>query len=576
MSMQSTRAQLIHLLDDEENKVIALSGKWGTGKSFLWEQLRSDSTNPKVNGALYASLFGLSDIDRVKLKLIQSAAPTLEKNPPLLESAKQFAKSSIKILEGVHKSFGAINDIGLLLAPAVLSEKLIVLDDIERKHDNLDIDELLGFIDEFTQHFKTRFLLILNSDQLNRRKVWETMREKVVDEELRLITSCDEAFEIAVGLAPSPWSTAIAEASKKCGLTNIRIVRKVIKAVNRVIGKRNRVSDAVLMRVVPPTVLLAAIHYKGIEDGPDLNFVLGFGQASVNLQHFLAIQEREQTEEEKRQTLWRTFLQELGIGSCNEFELLVVEFLQSGLFDVSKLSALIDDYEVEHEAITAQYAANTFLQKCFWEHRVTEHELLEEARNLAKNVHLLDAYTVTSFHSQLEELAGGRPLAEEALTHWIENFDPQVIDDTSLSRMHRRDVHPRIKALFKGLEKKAQADITVLDACKYIATNSGWNLRQEMALKLATVESFELTIRTAETSDLLLIMAKMLDFTARPKQYEQYFGGAMTNFVEACRRIMADPSVPRLAKILTHLFDEAKLGELLDSTEQSSGVSAIT
>jgi len=35
MSLQATKNHLIQLLDDQDNKVIALSGKWGTGKSHL-------------------------------------------------------------------------------------------------------------------------------------------------------------------------------------------------------------------------------------------------------------------------------------------------------------------------------------------------------------------------------------------------------------------------------------------------------------------------------------------------------------------------------------------------------------
>ena len=69
----------------------------------------------------------------------------------------------------------------MLAVPGILKDKVIVLDDIERKHDKLSIDEVLGFIDEFTQQHGARFVVILNSDQLDNRKVWDTLREKVVE-----------------------------------------------------------------------------------------------------------------------------------------------------------------------------------------------------------------------------------------------------------------------------------------------------------------------------------------------------------------------------------------------------------
>lgn len=47
--------------------------------------------------------------------------------------------------------------------------------------------------------------------------------------------------------------------------------------MNRVLENQANLSDVLLNRVVPSTVLLSAIHYKGIEDGPDFDFVLAQG-----------------------------------------------------------------------------------------------------------------------------------------------------------------------------------------------------------------------------------------------------------------------------------------------------------
>lgn len=564
MSLKSTKEQLAQLLTDEDTKVIALSGKWGTGKSYMWDQVQRESEDETVKGALYSSLFGLSTIDQVKLKLLQNAAPALEKSPALLESAKKVYGTTVKVLETFHKGFGALNDVGLLVAPAILRGKLIVLDDIERKHDKLSIDEVLGFIDEFTQRFGARFLLILNSDRLMQKEVWDTLREKVVDEELRLTTSCDEAFEIAVRHEPSKWEDSIAVAVSKCGLTNIRILGKVIRAVNRVIGERAAISAPVLVRVVPSAVLLATIHYKGIENGPDVNYVLGFG-SSEGWNSFLKPKNSEtQTEEEKRQSQWQSLMTSLGINSCDEFELLVFEYLQSGLFDVSKVAAIIDGYETEHEATAARNAVNLFFQRSFWEHRLTEAELLEEAKLHAEKVHLLDAYTVTAFADLLLELPGGEPLAREVIAKWIAVAGPTLTAASALDNFFHRKVHPEIEALFQQFEKKAQTDTSVLDACKHIVASNGWGARQEMALQSATVEAFEDAIRTADTRDLQLLLAKMLEFAGNRTQYEKHFGSGMINFVEACRRIASDPAVPRLAKILRHLSSGAKLEGLLE------------
>ena len=60
----------MRLLADPDSRVIALSGKWGTGKSHLWHEVQAASSDEAVKGALYVSLFGLSDTDQLKKKLL--------------------------------------------------------------------------------------------------------------------------------------------------------------------------------------------------------------------------------------------------------------------------------------------------------------------------------------------------------------------------------------------------------------------------------------------------------------------------------------------------------------------------
>ena len=80
MTLTTTKDHLIQLLEDPDNKVIALTGKWGTGKSHLWREVKAASKDEAVKGALYVSLFGLSEMNQVKLKIVQSAIPNVEKH----------------------------------------------------------------------------------------------------------------------------------------------------------------------------------------------------------------------------------------------------------------------------------------------------------------------------------------------------------------------------------------------------------------------------------------------------------------------------------------------------------------
>ena len=570
MSLKSTKEQLQQLLADEDNKVIALSGKWGTGKSYMWDQVKNSSGNDKVKGALYASLFGLSTIEQIKLKLIQSAVPTMESNPKFWAGSKQLFDSGVKILEGFHKGFSVLNDVGLIFAPAMLREKFIVLDDIERKHEKLNIDEVLGFIDEFTQQHGARFVLILNSDQLDKRHVWETLREKVVDQELRLKTSAAEAFQIAVGLTPSHYADHIFATVEACGLTNIRIIRKVIKAGNRILGDRRDLSSAVLSRVIPSTVFLAAIHYKGIEGGPDFNFILAQGTARY-WSHLFDNEEAE-TEESKKNSKWNLLMNKVGISGCDTFELLVVEFLESGLFDVTKVAEIIDRYVTEADMTSACVACRKFLEESKWNHRLTETELIAQATEVASKSHLMDANMVTSLHKTIMELPEGKLIADAAMMRWIEAFRAKNSEEVELEKFSHWKLHPLIEAEFKRISARIQANTSVLDVCLYMANNRSWSARQEEVLKSATVQDMEAAIRSSSIKDMSLFMFQMLDMCTNKATLYVRFGSAMDNFIQACKNIVEDPVSSRLGKLVKSLFADANLAHLIGPQPEAPAV----
>lgn len=562
MTLKTTKDHLVQLLSDQDNKVIALSGKWGTGKSHLWREVKAASRDEAVKGALYVSLFGLRDLNQIKLKVLQSALPSAERHSAAWEKVRVGMEGAKKVLTSLHKGFSALDDLALLAVPSLLKDKVIVLDDIERKHEKLSIDEVLGFIDEFTQQHGARFVLILNSDQIGDRRVWDTLREKVVDQEIRLGTSTSEAFAIAIGLAPSNYADRIRTAAERCGLTNIRIIRKVIKAVNRILGNRTGLSDALLSRVVPSTVLLAAIHYKGIEDGPDFDFVLS--QGTPNDWSVFSDKDKVEDEESKRKSKWKLLLNDLGIHGCDDYELLVIEFLQSGLFDPSAVAAIIDRYAAENDAMTAQNDLNKFFERLIWDHRLTEADLLAEAKELAPRVHLIDVYNFTSLHDAVEELAGGNDVAKAMLDSWIAAFKTKNFDDFDEENTFGRKVHPAIQAEFDASKTNAQAKLTVFDACEFIVMNSGWNARQELAMKAATVADFAAAIKTIDIKGLRLFMRRMLEMTMQPGGYREHFGHATDRFAEACKNIAQDPNSGRLGRLIKKLFVDSKLSHLVE------------
>jgi hypothetical protein len=566
MSLKKTKEQLIKLLGQSENTVIALSGKWGTGKTHLWNEVKAGSSDDKVKNALYVSLFGLSSIDQVKRKLLESAIPGAESHGGMFDALKNLFKTGVKAASEHYKALAAINDLNLLLmAPVVLRGKVIVIDDIERKHEKLGIDEVLGFIDEYSKQFGARFVLVLNDDQLSSKgdqeKLWATFREKVIDQEIKLSTSADEAFTIGIGLVPSKYADALKRASITCRLTNIRIVVKVIRVANQILAGRD-LEDAIQARVVPSIVLFSAIHYRGLTDGPDFKFALNAGNPDWS--GFARDRNKEPTPEEKREDGWRMLMQELGINGCDEFEKRLVEFLESGLFEAVSIEAVIDRYVTEKEAMQAREAAQEFLKRVFWDHRVDEAQLVAEAAAFPASAGLLDPFIATQLASSLANMPGGAAIGEAIVDGWIDAFrrtNPESVNDEN---PFNTPLHPKIQAEFAAVKAAAHANATVVDACMAIITKSGWGTLEEVAMRRATADDFESAIRNmADLDQLRRFMRRMIEMRLQRQTYDPHFGAATQRFVEACRNIANDAASPRLAGLIKRLFEGTALASEL-------------
>lgn len=575
MTLKLAKEQLIRLLEQDDNNVIALSGKWGTGKTHLWNEVKEQSTDDKVKKALYVSLFGQSSIDQVKRKLIEAAIPGVESHSGVFDSFKNFFNVGVKALSTHYKALAAINDLNvLLMAPVVLRGNVIAIDDIERKHERLGIDEVLGFIDEYTKQYGSRFVLVLNEDKLSssrdQEKLWTTFREKVIDQEIRLTTSPDEAFSIAIGLSPSKYADDLKKATLICGLTNIRVVRKIIRVANQILGE-NDLEGAILARLVPSIVLFSAIHYRGLADGPDFMFVLAFNPYSSGSD---GNQNTQETPEAKREVGWRMLLRVLGIFSCDDFEKQLVEFFESGLFEASRFQVIIDQYIAQRDVTEARDEAHRFMVRAFWDHRADEEQLVAEAAGFHKIAAKLDPFLVTQLDMILAEMPGGQAVGDHIIKSWTEAFKATNPTTVNYRNSFNKPLHKDIQAVFDAVRENAESSFSVLDACMEIIESRGWGSLQEMAMRRATVEDFDIIIREFEDIDKFqLFMHRMIEMRLQRSTYDPHFGTATQHFVEACRGIANDQATPRLARLITRLFTEAALAfELGEQTTPTSDI----
>jgi hypothetical protein len=570
MSIEKTKANLEELIADTANSVIALSGRWGTGKSYLWDNIKTSNANEAVQEALYVSLFGIKDLSQLKVKLVQSAMAYSDGKAKVKQrvlDAWRLAEKGLKFLN--LKNSPSLDELALMAAPKLLNETFIVIDDIERKHRDLDVRQIMGFIDEYTKIHKARFLLILNSDELEDKEAWETLREKSIDHELALETTREEAFDIAIRNHPSIYAEAIRSAARICSITNIRIIQKIIRVVNRLLSSHLSLNKEVLNRVVPSTVLLGAIYYKGMQNGPDFDYLERFNSTVYFMEKRRKKNaNQEETERDKLESKWAVILNELNIRETDDYEKAVVDFLQSGLLDTTKIKAIFDRYEAEGEAFAAQQQCRDFFDKELWHPELDEKDLLAEAENLLTSVAWLDPYMLTSLHQSLCKINGGKELAERMVEVWLDNYRAKQADTNpagfDFDDIFKRELHPAIANEFEDRKAAANPLPTLLEVCIRVIKNSGWGDLEVRAMQSSTPEQYEDEIRKLSGKDLQTFMLKSIDFYVNRATYDKHFSPAMQNFLLACRAICQKNDNPRRTELMRKVFRNSHIEAKLD------------
>lgn len=269
-----TKKRLIELLKNQDHNVIVLKGKWGTGKTRLWRDVNSELYQDNKE-SIYVSLFGVKTVNELKLRIFKNVCSTEE------TTTRKLFDTGSGVLKGFLKRFSgySIEDGVLLWLPDIVKNKLIVIDDIERKHKSLDIDELMGMLDEYSENHKTRFLILLNTDKLSEGDVWASLHEKVVDVELTLDPLPSESFDIAADGNTETYLTETKNAVEILNINNIRVIRKIINTIAYVI-KESGIEDVPTSNWIPSTVLLTASHYRAINNPPPFEYIKSYNSWS--------------------------------------------------------------------------------------------------------------------------------------------------------------------------------------------------------------------------------------------------------------------------------------------------------
>ena len=153
---------------DKTKSAIMLTAEWGTGKShYITNELIPFLESNGGHKCIVVSLYGLSSVNDISKSIyLEARAKILNSNSEGVTAGKLVAKTIVK---GVSSFFGvdlsaSDEEMQELYQSIDLSEKLIILEDIERTQ--IDLLELMGYVNSLVEQDGVKVLLVANEKEI--------------------------------------------------------------------------------------------------------------------------------------------------------------------------------------------------------------------------------------------------------------------------------------------------------------------------------------------------------------------------------------------------------------------------
>ncbi|SHL58264.1 P-loop NTPase fold protein [Rhodanobacter sp. OK091] len=509
MSLKDVQVAVENFLKLDRPQAIAISGQWGSGKTYFWNQVIKDaSSKGLVKKYSYVSLFGTSNLAELKSAIFDNAvsAKDVDAGASSLtwaENAKEVMRSSSieevkapgrrllnfsrKNISQVTPLLGVWGSVARSLSYFAIKDYVICLDDIERKGAELPLKEILGLVSMLKEQRGCRIAAILNMDELEGDKVTlDALKEKVFDGEIVFSPSAEECAKLVF---TDEWKHSREVAGKviSLGIKNIRIMQRIRWVIETLLPYVNDKDIALTRQLIHSSVLLTWCYYSRGTGIPSYDFVKSDGFAVWGIAK--AGKEGEQSKEDK---FVEKVMYDYGYSGSDEFDLHICKFLEQGYVVEKDFVEVVDSFQ---EMALKNNHDGSFTQA--WElfHDTfsnNEKELVETLRKRfmedAKWISLGNAMATVKLMRELER----DDVGDELMLCWIEMAKKENKDLLDLRHAHL--FSGSIDEKFKDAVKHAYVEDRALPALGEtiidISVKSGWGVDQIEVMSQASSDDY--------------------------------------------------------------------------------------
>ncbi len=326
---------------------ILIDGKWGSGKTYFWNEELQKIAKEKGYETIYISLNGIEKAEEIEYSLFIKVIPFFKtKNKDVITLTKNIANVLSKFF-----TRSDISDLfrGISLEILDFSKYIICFDDIERCR--LPIDAILGYINQYVEHKFMKSILIADEKHLYDKfgNDYGNIKEKVIG---RVVKYDPDIKEILPNLIKKHKSDpelfnylmnhikSIISLFEEYGVTNLRVVLFYIESISRIFSVFKLFDVKYQDEVILFTMIITIEFKNGRLKSSDYNVSKGIEDSNelflfVQTNRSLGGNGSEEKEETYSSYFYKTYLQDKI--SQYQFYKSIYVFILTGYLDTKLL-----------------------------------------------------------------------------------------------------------------------------------------------------------------------------------------------------------------------------------------------
>lgn len=358
MSKAFLKGVVAEFLKSPEPEVLCIRGKWGTGKTYSWDEWLVDATTSREIGLKkysYCSLFGLNTLPEVWSRIFENTINIEEGKPPAAPSMSTFDKFVSNTAKPLYKKgknqarkkltlateagsklpwvggvFKAVENASTLW----IKDQIICFDDMERKGAKLDVGDILGLASHLAEERNCKVVLILNDEKIEKEEDKEDFRtylEKVVDISALFDPTVEECVQLGV-TDDTAVGRLVAEHATKLQIKNIRVVQRIKRLSDKLEPVLRGRNERVLRHAIRTLTVTGWVEF--CEGAPPREFMdQYFAGALSRALRAGRTEDGEETADTLEKQHWITLLRDVGVAEYSELDVVLSRGVRNGYFD---------------------------------------------------------------------------------------------------------------------------------------------------------------------------------------------------------------------------------------------------